>query len=210
MIVKYKKKDNYMTNIEIFQKLKKKSEEYWSKIELNPRIYGFQVQKGTKWKEGLTKKEIENFEQILGFRFPQIYKDYLTVMNGTEKDTINIYGNSGEEFNYGKGYYSYPEDIEEIKDNINWILESFKVTTEDIVKKHIPNIIPIVSHRFLIADKCVANPILSMYGDDVILYDNALPSFIENDVFNNGRQGSSLTEIAIPFWLDLYEEDDDC
>lgn len=172
----------------------------WAEKELDNNVYGFQIQKGTGWNKGLNENEILEFERALGVSFPEVYKDYLRVMNGTDKDTINIYGNSGEPYAYGVGYYSFPKDVEVIKGRIKWVLDSFGIEEYEMKSKAIPNIIPIVSHRFLIVDKSNINPILSMYGSDVILYCNSLPNFLEVDIFN--KRAAISYDINIPFWLE--------
>jgi hypothetical protein len=189
-----------LSNIEIFRNIKQLSEKLWAEKELNNNVYGFQIQKGTRWNKGLDNNDIFEFERALGISFPEIYKDYLRVMNGTDKDTINIYGNSGYSYAYGEGFYSYPKDIEVMKERIKWILDSFRISENEMKSKEIPNIIPIVSHRFLLVDKTNINPILSMYGSDVILYSNSLSNFLELEIFN--KKSVISYDINIPFWLE--------
>ncbi len=62
---------------DFFSWLKKTSEEHWAHVEINRDIYGFQVQKDTKWLRGLSDEEIAKYEQEMGFSFPDIYKTYL-------------------------------------------------------------------------------------------------------------------------------------
>ena len=150
-----------------FSWLKKLSEKVWENVEPREGIFGFQTQRETKWIEGLFDEEIEEYESELGFVFPEIYKFYLRTMNGTDKPAINIYGD-GESVAYAPNYYSFPRDLEIIKDKIQWIYREFLVDEEEVQRKNISHIIPIVSHRFLIADNCAENPILSMHGRDSI------------------------------------------
>lgn len=188
-----------MSFTEVYQRIKQRSEAFWATKELDPFAYGFQIQQGTKWKAGLNDEDIIDFEEALGFKFPVVYREYLKVMNGTDTDTINIYGSSGHAFTYNIGFYSYPDDLEAIKTKINWILDSFGITKADMIINHIPNIIPIVAHRFLVADHCDAHPILSMFGSDVILYDNSLPSFLENNLYGTKP---ILDDVKVPFWIE--------
>lgn len=120
---------------EFFPWLKEESEKSWENLEINKIIYGFQLQKGTKWLRGLTDEQIADYEKEVGFAFPEIYKMYLKCMNGTDKETINVYGESGEPYKYGVGYYSYPRDIKIVKENIDWICEEFKTTQQELDKK---------------------------------------------------------------------------
>ena len=169
-----------------FAWLKKTSEQYWEVTELNRTIYGFQIQKGTKWLPGLSEPDITEYERSMGFAFPEVYKQFLKCMNGTDKSTINIYGESGEPYRYEVGFFSYPRDLEKVKAQIDWIREAFKITSEGIEQRHIPHIMPILGHRFLVMDRCEGNPVLSMYEDDVILYASSLPQLLVTEIFQEG------------------------
>lgn len=176
-----------------FAWLKKASEQYWEGIELNQTIYGFQIQKGTKWLPGLGDSDIKEYERIMGFTFPEVYKLFLKQMNGTDKSTINIYGECGEPYRYDAGFYSYPRDLEIVKAKIGWILDAFKIAPENIDQRQVPHIMPIFGHRFLVMDRCEGNPVLSMYEDDVILYATSLPQLLVTEIF---REGDSMKLIA--------------
>ncbi|MBA3785685.1 MAG: hypothetical protein H0X15_09145 [Acidobacteria bacterium] len=184
-----------------FSWLKKLSEKVWENIEPREGIFGFQTQKETKWIEGLSEEEIEEYESELGFLFPEIYKTYLRNMNGTDKPAINFYGN-GESIAYAPNYYSFPRDLEIVKDRVQWIYKEFLVDEEEVQRENIPHIIPIVSHRFLIADNCAKNPILSMHGRDSILYAPSLESFLVADIFRNHSIVTTDSEFQIKLWLD--------
>ncbi len=184
-----------------FSWLKKLSEKVWENIEPREGIFGFQTQNGTKWIEGLSEEEIEEYESELGFVFPEIYKSYLRNMNGTYIPAINIFG-YGESIAYSPYYYSFPRDLEVVKDRIHWIYKEFLVNEEEVKRENIPHIIPIVSHRFLIADNCVENPVLSMHGRDSILYAPNLQSFLAADIFRNHSIIPTDSEFQIKFWLD--------
>ncbi|MEO6656457.1 MAG: SMI1/KNR4 family protein, partial [Pyrinomonadaceae bacterium] len=172
---------------EFFPWLKKASEEYWETIEINQGIFGFQIQKGTKWLPGLSDEEVVKYEKEMGVSFPEIYKLYLKYMNGTDEPAINVYGECGEPYRYASGYYSYPRDWDSVKEKIKWIYDDFGVTPEFIEETKIPPIMPIVSHRFIVLDRCAKNPVLSMYGRDSIFYAPSLESFLANDIFVAGR-----------------------
>jgi len=189
---------------EFFPWLKQESEALWKDNVLDDAIYGFQIQPGTRWNEGFSDDEISSFENEMGFEFPQIYKLFSKTMNGTDLDTINLYGRSGEPARYAAGYYGYPRDIDKVKDKIAWVYESCNVTPEDIEARQIPHILPIVSHRFLVIDRCASNPVLSMYGDDIIVYASNLVAFLANDIFNEHLpEEGLLPSIEVSFWLDF-------
>ena len=187
--------------IEFFVWLKESSERYWENIEIKKGIFGFQTQSKTKWLAGLSEKKIKEYEKELGFLFPEIYKLYLQNMNGTDKPAINIYGHS-ETVAYASEYYSYPRDLEIVKDKIKWIYEEFSINEEIVLSEKIPHIIPIVGHRFLIADNCVNNPILSIYGIDSILYAPNLESFLVAGIFQNHSFIATEIDFQLKLWLD--------
>lgn len=183
-----------------FSWLKNTSEKYWDNIKIKKGICGFQTQKQTKWLKGLNRKEIKAYETELGFCFPDIYKFYLRNMNGTDKPAINVYAGC-EPAVFAANYYSFLRDLEIVKDNIKWIYEEFSVNEERVRQERIPHIIPIVGHRFLVADNCIENPVLSMYGQDSILYAPNLESFLVADIFQNGSRIQTDTELPVKFWI---------
>jgi hypothetical protein len=183
--------------------LKNESERLWQDIALRPDIYGFQIQRGTKWLPGLNEPEIDAFEKDLGFPFPQICRDFLAHMNGTDKETINLFGESGHPYTYSVGYYSYPRDLVRVKDRIAWIYAAFNITEADVRAQAIPHILPVVSHRFLVVDNCASNPVLSMYGDDVIIYARDLPTFLVNDILHAHAFDEDIPgTLAVSYWLE--------
>ena len=181
--------------------LKKMSEKVWENVQLKRGVFGFQTQKETKWLEGLSEEEITDYEIELGFAFPEIYKFYLRNMNGTDKPAINNYGDS-ETVAFAPDYYSFPRDSEVVKDRIKWIYDEFLVNEEEVKREKIPHIIPIVGHRFLIADNCAENPVLSMYGRDVIIYAPNLQKFLIADIFENSSMVATDINYEIKLWLD--------
>lgn len=185
-----------------FPWLKAESEKLWQYIEINKIVYGFQLQKGTRWLPGLTDQQIADYEKTIGFSFPDIYKMFLKCMNGTDKETINIYGESGEPYRYGVGYYSYPRDVKIIKEMIDWIQEEFKITQSELNQREIPHIMPIIAHRCLITDRCETNPVLSMYGNDVVPYADSLDNFLFYDIFYKSKQQPNISNLKVKFWLD--------
>ena len=198
--------------------LKKTSETDWKGTEIKRTVYGFQIQKRTKWLPGLNESEIVEYERIMGFGFPELYKLFLRHMNGTDKQTINIYAESGEPYRYGVGFFSYPRDLDLVKARIAGVLEAFQITPGAIEQQNIPHIMPIIEHRFLVMDRCEGNPVLSIHEDDLILYAASLPQLLIAEIFqgwdpkklfaNNkkieqlARFGDLPTDIKVKFWLE--------
>ena len=189
-----------MKYIKDFIKIKKLTENYWGNIELNEKVYGFQAQKGTKWKKGLSENQITEFENIMGFEFPEILKDYYTVMNGVDNQQINLFGNSGYEYSYSQTIYSFPDDIQTIKNLIKWIYETNGIEEKEMEQKNISRIFPILSHRFILIDH-EKHPILSMHGDDIILFANNIIDLFNMDLLY--MEGKKINyNIKINKWLD--------
>ena len=166
-------------SISSFEFLKKKSEKYWETSELI-LCWGFQVQQKSKWKKGLTESELVDFQDKIGFEFSESLKNYFRTMNGLDKPGIDI-NNGEDEIEFGKIFYSYPEDIELIKSEIEWIFEDNRVSKNDIKSKMVPNIFPYYGNRFLILDN--QQPILSMRGQDIIYWAENLCKGIAQDIF---------------------------
>jgi hypothetical protein len=76
--------------------LKRTTETRWSRRFIDPTLYGFQFQRGTRWNPGLLDKEIAEAEHALALVFPHDFRTFLQGMNGTDKPTMNVYGHSGE------------------------------------------------------------------------------------------------------------------
>ena len=190
--------------VEYFRAIKNLSEKYWSDIEINPNTYGYQIQKNSKWKQGLTEQQLKEFEKELAIEFPIELKNFYRVMNGLDKPGINVFGSNGDDPGYNPVYYSYPDDLEEIRENINWIYESNGLDEDRIRKKEIPGIFPIVGHRFLILDK--NNQILSMYGDDIIFWTDNISKLIATDIFpeiqNDSEFETDANNTEVKFWLE--------
>ncbi|MDR2921896.1 MAG: hypothetical protein LBU85_00980 [Treponema sp.] len=47
-----------MEFIEDFKKIRKLSERKWKNINISENTYGYQIQRGTKWKNGLSESKI--------------------------------------------------------------------------------------------------------------------------------------------------------
>jgi len=84
-----------MLNRDFLLEFKKTTELSWSEQSINPAAYGFQFQRGTRWNPGLSNAEIEEYENVLGIRFPLDFRAFLQVMNRTDIPSLNVYGYCG-------------------------------------------------------------------------------------------------------------------
>lgn len=182
-----------------FLRIKEKTESLWANKELDRAIYGFQIEQGTKWRPGLSESELCRFEEEMGFSFPEPLKAFYRVMNGLDHKQVNIYGESGEPYAYSSSFYSYPEGLERVRERINWIYEANGLTAERVKEENIPRIFPVYRHRFMVIDH-PGNPILSMYGDDIIIYADSLVDLFYIDLLNEKR--GLKEEYQVKFWLE--------
>jgi len=173
----FKKLDNSTSS---FHFIKKKSEKYWKKVDLQV-CWGFQIQEGSKWKKGLSEPELEDFQRQLNITFPESLKNYYRTMNGLDKPGIDNNGGEGE-IDFGDIFYSYPNDIPIIKSRIEWIMEANRVTEDSIRDQKVPHIVPYLGHRFLILDN--EEVVLSMFDNDIIYWADNLCRGIAKDIFS--------------------------
>jgi hypothetical protein len=191
-------------SIAFFQTLKKESEQYWASTDIDKALYGYQIQKNTKWLPGLSEKEIEDFENALNVVFPTALRNFYRTMNGLDKHGVNVYGSEGEVYAYMPIYFSYPADLGIIKGKIAWILESHNLTREKLDRKNIPKIFPVTGHRFLVFDQRL--PILSMYGNDIIYWSDNISKLVACNIFDHIENAedfeSSNAAVPVKFWLE--------
>ena len=193
--------------IPFFKAVKTKSEKFWTDTSPNKKIYGFQIQQDTKWRPGLSDSQLHDFEKTIGFSFPTPLRNFYKTMNGLTKQGINLYGSDGTPPAFRSVFYSYPQDIQLIKDNINWIYEATAVRKEDLGNGSISKIFPVFQHRFMLID-IADNPILSMYGDDISYWTDNLSKLLANEIFSgiienvSDFESSPRLQPNIKFWLD--------
>ncbi|MGG5210875.1 SMI1/KNR4 family protein [Chryseobacterium sp. MIQD13] len=171
---------NLDCSISSFEFIKKESEKYWQKIDLQI-CWGLQIQEGSRWRKGLSETELEDFQKQLNITFPESLKNYYRTMNGLDKPGIDNNGGYGDIY-FGPIFYSYPDDIPTIQSRIEWIMEENRVTEDIIRNQNVPSIIPYLGHRFLILDK--EEIVLSMFGNDIVFWADNLSKGIAKDIFS--------------------------
>ena len=211
----FKKKDNidWVTlpqpddSISFFETIKNESEIFWADISPNKGIYGFQIQQDSKWRQGLSDTKLQEFENSIGFSFPTPLRNFYKTMNGLTKQGINLYGNDGTPPALRSVFYSYPGDIQLIQEQVDWIYEATSVKKEDLENLEVSRIFPVYGHRFMLVDM-PGNPILSMYGDDIIYYSESLSKLLANEIFSgviynvSDFESPPQLQPEIKFWLD--------
>lgn len=166
---------------------KNTTEKKWSLTSLNPKIYGFQIQPGTRWNPGLSDEKITEYENLAGTRFPHDFKKFLKVMNGTNRETINIYGSSGEPQRQSVGVYSYPKDVEIIKQRLDDINQNRDRVVHDLSESGFDlspeaKLIPIYSHRYVVcAPDLDSSVVVSVVAGDAIVYGSTLEEYLKKE-----------------------------
>jgi len=164
------------------------TEAKWSERSINPHIYGFQIQRGTRWNPGLSDKEIADYENVLSVQFPQDFQAFLRALNGTDLPTLNIYGYCGEPPRQSVGVYSYPRDVKVVKHLIEEMREDQNALTTTMAEQgfDLPvetKLVPIYGHRYLVCTPDLdSSVVLSIDGgDDAIVYGNSLEEYLERE-----------------------------
>jgi len=70
-----------MLSSDFLAEFKHATEAKWSEKLIDPTLYGFQFQRGTRWNEGLSDETVTEYERVLSVRFPHDFKAFLREMN---------------------------------------------------------------------------------------------------------------------------------
>ena len=168
---------------------KRATEAEWSEKSINPTLYGFQFQRGTRWNPGLSDEMIREYEGVLGVRFPHDFKAFLRKMNGTDLPTLNVYGSCGEPHREWVGVYSYPRDIETVKEQIEHIRTSRSEIAADLAEQGFglpseASLVPVFDSRYVVCTSDLNNSVvlsIVVHDVDAIVYGNSLKEYLENE-----------------------------
>ena len=128
-------------------------------------------------------------------------------MNGLTKPGINVYGGSGTLPTFRPVFYSYPDDVQLIREQIDIIYEATSVNKEDLQGLNVSRIFPVFQHRFILID-IPGNPILSMKGDDIIYWTDNISKLLANELLSGSIyniydfESPPQNRPEIKFWLD--------
>jgi hypothetical protein len=165
--------------------LKSQTEELWKSKKINSAIYGFQIQPGTCWRPGLSETEIDGFQRDLRVEFSRPLKIVLRHINGTDTPNLNVYGNSGESHRTRISAYSYPADLDLVKELIAGVegqRADIKGTLleQGFDLKDNVSLVPFYLHRYVVCSQSEENsPVLSITGTDAIVYAPTLRRYLE-------------------------------
>lgn len=151
-----------------FEELKKKTESLWSHSNTNPDIYGFQIQKGTRWLPPHTMEELKQIEGKIKFDLPTDIQSLILLTKELDTPQINL--NTNDEKNKYKQEWKL--NIEYL--NSKWCeeLEILKRSGEyDFLKQEVTEfeILPLYAHRYFVIEEDNYK-IYSIVGEDIVVY----------------------------------------
>jgi hypothetical protein len=177
-----------MLSSDFLAEFKCATEAKWRERPINPHIYGFQFQLGTRWNPGLSDDEIAEYENVLGVWLPYDFRAFLRAMNGTDLPTLNIYGYCGEPPRQWVGVYSYPRDLEIVRRLIENVSNDRNELTATMAEQGFAlsaeaGLVPIYGHRYLVCTPSLdSSVVLSIDdSDDAIVYGNSLKEYLERE-----------------------------
>jgi hypothetical protein len=185
--------------IEFLHWVKETTETFWNKepVTQEEGLSPEEWVEGAKWL-GLEEEEIDAIEDKYQIKFTQEHRAFLNILHTIDrKEPIECYDDNSELYYIEKSFFhNWKTDDEELNYCFNWPSETIltdvlgvnkiwlkswgKVRPKsDVTKKEIfsnwlkqaPKLIPIFGHRFVVSTPSDCdNPILSVYGSDVIVY----------------------------------------
>lgn len=183
-----------MLSREFLEEFRRQTETRWREETLDPRVYGFQFQAGSRWLPGLSDEQILAFENDVSIRFTTDFKMLLSSMNGTDLPTLNIYGSSGEPARWGVGVYSYPRDLQLVRQLISEISESREtlratLAAEGFYLSATAKLMPVYAHRFVVCDDAQPDcPVLSIWdSEDAIVYGATLREYLSREFLGESK-----------------------
>jgi hypothetical protein len=171
---------------EFIEDFKRRTEELWSRTAVDPKVSGFQFQRGTQWLPGLPHAQIDEYESAVDAAFPDAFRKMLSALNGTDLPTRNVYGGQCAP-KESVGVYSYPRDLEHVRQRISDLAEDRDGIISELAEQGFTlhpdaRLVPIFSHRYVVCDSdpmiCV---VLSIVGTDAIVYGDTLRTYLEKE-----------------------------
>lgn len=168
---------------------KRSTEAQWAVREIDPRVYGFQFQRGTRWNPGLSDAEVADYQAILEVQFPQDLIIFFRMLNGTDLATVNIYGSCGLAAAHSVGVYAFPRDLEIVRGRIEDVRESRAEIKAALAEQGFDlnddaDLVPIFGHRYVMctSDR-ESSVVLSVVvkNTDAILHSNSLQECLERE-----------------------------
>ncbi|MGI8437127.1 MAG: hypothetical protein ACR2NX_09520 [Chthoniobacterales bacterium] len=181
--------------LEFIADFQRKTEELRSRITTDPKLSGFQFQRGTRWIQGLSEAQITEYESAVDATFPDDFRRMLRQINGTDRATLNVYGGQSAP-KESVGVYSYPRDLRHVKQCIRDLAPDREEIATELAEQGFAvhpdaRLIPIFSHRYVVCGLdtsiCV---FVSVVGIDAIIYGDTLRIYLEKE-FLRGTPASN-------------------
>jgi hypothetical protein len=110
-------------------------------------------------------------------------------MNGTDLATLNVYGSCGEPPRESVRVYSYPRDIETVKERIEHIRASRAEIAADLAGQGLElpaeaSLVPVFIHRYVVCTSDLnSSVVLSIVTNatDATVYGNSLREYLEKE-----------------------------
>lgn len=197
-------------------------------------VGGLDWQTGTRWRGGMTDAEIGEAEDRYGLRFPPDYRLLLATLHTPDPPMVGARFVGTELVpSYGRLFHDWTGDPEPIQSAIAWPLDALlwsiehdeswhpswgprprgKRQREALLRQSVeagPQLVPVLGHRYLVGppDR-IGNPVLSIYGADVIVYGSDLRSYLlaelDLDPLASSDGGDEEPADGIPFWQDVID-----
>jgi hypothetical protein len=193
-------------------------------------VGGLDWQTGTRWRGGMTDTQISDAEARFGLVFPPDYRMFLSVLHTPDPPMVGAFFRGSALFPAeGRQMPDWTGDPESIEAAIEWPLRGLLASIEDVgwhatwgprpndpkerearvrtLAGGGPQLIPVFGHRYLAGppDR-TGNPILSVYGSDVIILAAELGSWLPSElgIAQHPLSSANLESGAgIPFWGDV-------
>ena len=182
-------RETILTN-DFLTEFRRATEAKWHDLTIDPGLYGFQFQTGTRWNPGLSDQQIAAYQDLLGVRFPNDFDAFLQAMNGTNLPTHNVYGSSGYPSRKSVGLYSYPEDLEIVQSliqrvNVDRDALMASLADEGFNLSRADGLVPIYAHRYLVCTADLNRSVVLSVADayDAIVYGASLQNYLETEFF---------------------------
>jgi hypothetical protein len=180
-----------MLDSDFLAEFKRATEAKWKQQSINPTIYGYQFQRGTRWNPGLSDQQIEEYGAAVGVQFPDDFKVFLRALNGTDLPTLNVYGYCGEPPRQSAGVYSYPSDLAVVQQLAKDVSADRAELATGLAEQgfELPNearLVPIYGRRYLVCTpRLDTSTVLSIDGaDDAMVYGLSLKEYLQREFLN--------------------------
>jgi len=167
---------------------KEKTEKAFAHLSLQKDIWGYQIQKGTKWEAGLTPKTIEVIEEKWGFALPNEYKRMLRVINGFDQPHMAYDPDQQAIKDKDRKCYQYPIDFDKVQPLLQTIHQNMDYVQQTLEEAQLPaqkieGFVPLYGHRALVVfeDK-TRTPVISVWSQDIIIYGENLYQYWLNEL----------------------------